>query len=189
MLLVSLICLVAGWLLFSWICQENPLTILAEPLKVANMYAESEGGGDIMTLALSFGWERPLVGVLRLSSVAGLLTTGVWVAVLRLKAPRVSETEIMVCLCLVCLLAIRHLAYDFVFVAPIAALAFVLPRISRFLAFALVFYLWFGVKVLDSFSINGKWVELASFLTLNGLILIVLFSRRNASEREARWLA
>ena len=51
MLLIAVVCLTAGWLLFSWICHENPLATLAQPLKVASLYSESEGGGDIMTLA------------------------------------------------------------------------------------------------------------------------------------------
>ena len=184
MLIAALICLTAGWLLFSWICQENPLMILGQPLQVASMYSEAEGGGDIMTLIQSFGWERPIAGVLRLSSFVGILTACLWIAVLRLEAPRLSEAEALAGLCLVSLLAIRHLAYDFVFVAPAAALAFTLTRFWQFAAFALLGYLWFGVKLLNSFSINGKWVELASFLTLNCLVVIVL-----SRARGTRWPA
>ena len=54
----------------------------------------------------------------------------------------------------------------------------------QFAAFALLGYLWFGVKLLNSFSINGKWVELASFLTLNCLVVIVL-----SRARGTRWPA
>jgi hypothetical protein len=187
MLIASLICLMSGWLLFSRICHENPLTTLGQPLQVAAMYSEAEGGGDIMTLIQSFGWDRSITSALKLSSLAGLLTTCLWIGVLKLSAPRLTETEILTCLCLVSLLAIRHLAYDFVFVSPVAALALVLPRPAQLAAFALISYLWFGVKILDSFAINGKWVELASFLALNGLVVIVLVHRRGA--RGARWPA
>ena len=65
------------------------------------------------------------------------------------------------------LLAIRHLAYDFVFAAPVAALAFGLPRLSQACVMASLAYLWFGLKLLTSMDITGKWVELLSFLALS----------------------
>ena len=183
LLLTSLFLLTAGWLMFSWICHENPLATLGQPLQVASLYSEAEGGGDVMTLVRSFGWDRPVAGAVPLGGLVGLLTTGLWIGLLRLQASRLSEPEILVGLCLVSLLAIRHLAYDFVFVGPMAALAFVLPRPWRWAAFALIGYLWFGVKGLDVFHINGKWVELTSFVALNLMLLIVIAAGRANSPR------
>lgn len=181
MLLVSLGLLTTGWIVFSWLCQESPLTTLGQPVKVANLYAESEGGGDIMTLVLSFGWDRSVIGDLRLSAVIGLLTSCLWVAALRLRSLRLTENECLAALCLVSLLSIRHLAYDFVFLAPVAALAFTLPRISQALVVASIAYLWFGLKLLTGLGIAGPWVELLSFLALNLMFLLILWPGRESA--------
>jgi hypothetical protein len=39
-------------------------------------------------------------------------------------------------------------------------------------------YLWFGLKLLTSMDITGKWVEVLSFLALSLMLLIVLFAQR-----------
>ena len=184
-LLISVVCLTAGWLLFSWICHENPLATLAQPVKVAGLYSESEGGGDIMTLLQSFDLDRPIFGWLRLSAIVGIATTCLGIALLRLKAARLTEPECLAALCLVSLLAIRHLAYDFVFAAPVAALAFRLPRLSQVCVMASLAYLWFGLKLLTSMDITGKWVELLSFLTLCFMLVIVLSAQRRTPDPPA----
>ena len=181
MLLISVVCLTTGWLLFSWICHENPLATLAQPVKVASLYSESEGGGDIMTLLQSFDLDRPIVGWLRLSAIVGIATSCLGVALLRFKALRLTEPEQLAALCLVSLLAIRHLAYDFVFLAPVAALAFCLPRLSQVCVVASLAYLWFGLKLLTSMDITGRWVELLSFVLLSLMLAIVLSAQRRTS--------
>jgi hypothetical protein len=181
MLLISVVCLTAGWLLFSWICRENPLTTLGQPVKVASLFSESEGGGDIMTLLQSFGLDSLVLGGLRLSAIVGIVTSCLGIALLRLKATRLTEPECLAALCLVSLLSIRHLAFDFVFLAPVAALAFCLPRLSQACVMALLAYLWFGLKLLTGIDISGKWVELLSFLALNLMLLIVLSPRRRTT--------
>ena len=47
---------------------ESPLTTFAQPVKVANLYSESEGGGDVMTLVQSFGWTVQFSAPIRLSA-------------------------------------------------------------------------------------------------------------------------
>jgi hypothetical protein len=185
MLLVSVVCLTAGWLTFSWICHENPFATLRQPLKVASLFSESEGGGDIMTLLQSFGLDRPVLGGLQLSAIVGIVTSCLGVAALRLKAVRLTEPECLAALCLLSLLAIRHLAYDFVFAAPVAALAFCLPRLSQACVMAALAYLWFGLKLLTSMDISGKWVEALSFLALSLMLLIVLFAQRRTPSPSA----
>ncbi len=75
--------------------------------------------------------DQSVLGAIRLSAVVGLLTSCMWIAVLRLSAARLADIECLAALCLISLLSIRHLAYDFVFLAPVAALAFSLPRLPR----------------------------------------------------------
>ena len=179
MLLISLALLTVGWLLFSWMCHENPLKILGQPVKVASLYAESEGGGDIMTLVQSFGWDRPVVGDLRLSAVIGLLTSCVWVGFLRLKSARLTRNDCLAALCLVSLLSIRHLAYDLVFLAPVMALTFSRPRLSQIALIAALAYLGFGLKLLTVLDIAGRWVELLSFLAINFMLVLVLATARD----------
>ena len=83
------------------------------------------------------------------------------------------------------LLAIRHLAYDFVFAAPVAALAFRLPRLSQVCVMASLAYLWFGLKLLTSMDITGKWVEVLSSLTLCFVLVIVLSAQRRTPDPPA----
>ena len=181
MLFLSLVCLMAGWLMFSWICHESPLATLGQPVKVASLYSESEGGGDIMTVLQSFGLDGPVLGGLRLSAIVGIAMSCLWVVVLRFKAVRMTEPEQLAALCLVSLLSIRHLAYDFVFLAPVAALAFGLPRLSQACVMASLAYFWFGLKLLTGMDIAGKWVELLGFLALNFMLLVVLSPRRRTT--------
>jgi Glycosyltransferase family 87 len=195
MLFVSLVLLIAGWLAFSWICHENPITNLVQPVKVANFYSEIEGGGDVMTLVRSFGLDRVLAPGLKLSALAALVTSILWVLALRWRAARLTDMGCMTALCLISLLSIRHLAYDFVFLAPAAALAFSLPRLSKGCFIVSLAYLGLGLKLLHGLDITGRWVELLSFVTLNLMLLIILCSRDRAvnsfagSRREDEWPA
>lgn len=181
MLIVGLLVLTTGWLIFSWLCHENPVSTLSQPVEVAALYSESEGGGDIMTLVQAFGLDRIVIGGLRLSAIFGILTSSVWIGVLRLRAIRLTESECLAALCLISLLSIRHLAYDFVFLAPVAALAFSLPRLAQACVIASLAYLWFGLKLLISVDINGTWTELISFLALNVMLFIVLAPARRTA--------
>jgi len=185
MLLSSLALLTAGWLLFAGICRENPLEILAQPLKVAALHSESEGGGDIMTLAQSFGLDTDILGPLRLSALLGLAAACAGVALLWRRAGGLSEAECLAALCLVSLMSIRHLAYDFVFLAPVAACAFSLPRRAQTCVIVALLYLGFGLKLLVSLDIAGKWAELASFLALALMLFLIVFPARRSSSAPA----
>ncbi|THD45493.1 MAG: DUF2029 domain-containing protein [Bradyrhizobium sp.] len=176
LLAASLLCLAAGWLGFSWICHENPLDTLGQPMKVAALYAESLGGGDIMTLLKSSGLDRPVAGFVHLSWIVGILTSCLWVGALRWRAARLSQAALLAALCLIAMVSIRHLAYDYVFLAPAAALAFSLPRRWGAAMALLVAYFWFGLKLLDLMGVNDGRMEAISFVALNAMLLIALLA-------------
>ena len=189
MLLTSAALLTAGWLAFSALCHESPLTILAQPLAVANLYSESGGGGDVMTLIQAFGLDQPVIGPLRLGGVAGLLAAVLGVAALRARGLAPTSPQALAALSLVAMISIRHLAYDFVFLAPVGALAFVLPRLSQAGVAAALAYIGFGLKLLTGMGVSGKWVDLASCLALALMLVIVLSASPRKPAGEGAWPA
>ena len=182
----SLFVLTAGWLVFSWICHENPLATLGQPFKVANLYSESRGRRRRHDLGPVVRAGRPLVaGPSTQRTRRRLRRRCLWVRGAEAQGGASDRARVSRRLCLVSLLSIRHLAYDFVFLAPVAALAFSLPRLSKGCFMVALAYLWFGLKLLDGLDVTGKWVELVSFLTLNLMLLIVL-SPGSRGERARR---
>ena len=184
LLVLSLAPLILGWLWFSWLCHESPLTTLTQPLKVANLYSESAGGGDVMTLVASFGWDRPALGDLRLSSFAGLAASCLGVIALRVRAAKLTEQELFAALCVIAMISLRHLPYDYVFLAPAAALAFSRSRARMVLSLCLISYFWFTLKILDNLNVHGRGVELLGFVALLALLFDIF--RGSAQARPDR---
>ena len=87
------------------------------------------------------------------------------------------------------MISIRHLAYDFVFLAPVGALAFVLPRLSQAGVAAALAYIGFGLKLLTGMGVSGKWVDLASCFALALMLAVVLSASPRKPAGEGAWPA
>lgn len=168
--------LVLGWLAFSWLCQTNPLVTALQPLTVANIYALEGrgGGGDVMSLMQDFHLDHALWGQLRLSAIAGVLVAGLCVVELRRRSPTLSSQSILSSLCAISLLSTRHLAYDYIFLAPVAASTFVMRGVRRATAFALIVFFWIGLKILDNIGVNPPLEQVLSFFGLALLFALTI---------------
>jgi hypothetical protein len=174
LLLISIATLTFGWLAFSAIAHSFPGSTLLQPFEVARKYSLDGGVGDIMTAIRQGGLDIPLAGGLDTSSLAALATSIVACLVMCMsrRFAASNQTSIFAGLCIVALLAFRHLAYDYVLLAPAAAVALTIEGKSRWVLAACVGYFWFCLKALDALGVNTSGQAMVLFgLAVNCVLL------------------
>lgn len=157
----SLPCII-GWLLFSFYINDNPFITLTQPLKVNDM-SVGYGKGDIMTFLhllypefLAYIYPAPIL----LSFLFAFFIT----------KSLGGELYKLAMLAIACLATFKHLGYDFVMLLPAFVYAFKnRMAIHAKLAIGIIFFIWFGFRLISPFKI-----ELILLVEINFFLLLVL---------------
>jgi hypothetical protein len=186
-LLLCFALLVLGWLLFSLVAHSPPSLTLFQPLQVAKKYSVGGGIGDVMTVARLLQPDEPLLGSASLGDICGMLMGVAAVLWLWRRRPALSEERILAALCCICLLAFRHLGYDYVFLLPALAAGLAARGIDKWIILGVTGYFWFGLKAMDMAGLNTSgWIVILSF-AMNGALLGALVVREEGREARRDW--
>jgi hypothetical protein len=171
-LLVSLATLIFGWLAFSTLAHSPPIETILQPFEVAKKYSLDGGVGDIMTATRLLGLDFLGLAGVSASYIAAILTSIIAFYIIWKRSSFLDEHVLFSALCVVSLLAFRHLAYDYVLLAPALAVSLSVKGTVRWVLLACVAYFWFGLKVLDVIGIDTSGLTMVLLGLAVNLILL-----------------
>jgi hypothetical protein len=171
-LLVSVASLVFGWLAFSALAHSPPMETIVQPFAVAKKYSLDGGVGDIMTATRLLGLDFPVLGSVGTSYVAAVLASVMAFFIVWRRRPHLDENTVFAALCIVSLLAFRHLGYDYVLLAPAMAISLSVKGTVRWVLLGCVVYFWFGLKAFDVIGMDTSGLTMVLCSLAVNLILL-----------------
>jgi len=171
-LLVSVATLIFGWLAFSALAHSPPMETILQPFEVAKKYSLDGGVGDIMTATRLLGLDFLVFAGVGTSYFAAVLAGIIAFLVVWKRSSSLDENELFSALCVVSLLAFRHLGYDYVLLAPAMAVSLSVKGTVRWVLLGCVVYFWFGLKALDVIGIDTSGLMMVLLSLVVNLILL-----------------
>lgn len=171
----SFIVLGLAWMLFSVLVGGDPLRIIFQPLQVS---AKGVGIGtaDIMSISKAFDLDQYLVRGIGYAS--GLLLAALLALYLFFCCRHLADDDVFVALGLISLLSFFHLAYDFVFLLPLACRALSLELWRRLVVLSGIGYFWFLLRIFMTGQPNYPVLVPVNFLILLVMFFAFTFSRK-----------
>ncbi|ABP33552.1 glycosyltransferase family 87 protein [Polynucleobacter asymbioticus] len=178
---ISCISCMLGWLAFSIVLSEPPLTALLEPLKVGSS-SVGLGTADLMSFSEVFGFTKNSAPYLMFTYGIPAVVS-VLIAYVIAKKETVCRLQTLSLLCIGSLMTVKHLPYDFVVLLPAFVLAYQNKKtLQGKIALGLILFFWFGIKYEFQLSelIN---VKIEYFIGLNfcGLLMLFIYFLKQAS--------
>jgi len=149
-LIVSLIIVIASWLIFSLKINQNIIHTLFQPLQIiSTSFAFGFERGDLLTVLNNFN-KPASINNLNIINILLCLCFGFFLSIKIMKASINNNNLLIVSLLAIANLSIvPHIIYDYVFLLPSLFYSWKYKKsVFGVISIGIIFYFWFGIKII-----------------------------------------